>query len=115
ATSAVLLPVALAREPDSFGKVFSLGWPVWASLLTIALLSLALSMVLFLWVIDKIDVTQASLSIYLLPVFGVMISSFTLREAVTWELVAGGAMVVVSTFLVTIYEERKKAARAATA
>jgi drug/metabolite transporter (DMT)-like permease len=113
ATTAVLLPMALAREPESFRRVLELGWPVWASLLTIALFSLALSMVLFLWVIDRIDVTQASLSIYLLPVFGVIISAITLRESVTWELVAGGVMVFLSTFLVTIYEERKKAARAA--
>lgn len=113
ATSAVLLPLALAREPESFRRVLELGWPVWLSLLTIALFSLALSMVLFLWVIDRIDVTQASLSIYLLPVFGVLISAVTLRESVTWELVAGGVMVFLSTFLVTIYEERKKAARAA--
>jgi len=39
---------------------------VWASLLTIAILSLSVSMLLYFWVIEKIDVTQASLSIYLL-------------------------------------------------
>jgi drug/metabolite transporter (DMT)-like permease len=65
-------------------------------------------MVLFFWVIQRIEVTQASLSIYLLPVFGVLISSVALHEKITWQLVSGGLLVFVSTFLVTSYEERRK-------
>ena len=37
----------------------SLGFSIWASLLTIAILSLSVSMLLYFWVIEKIDVTQA--------------------------------------------------------
>lgn len=108
AASAVLAPIALLVErPDP--RVFAeIGRTGWTSILGIAIFSLSLSMVLFLWVIDRIDVTQASLSIYLLPVLGVVISSITLHEPVTWQLVAGAALVFASTFLVTIYEERKK-------
>jgi len=51
---------------------------------------------------------QASLSIYTLPVFGVLISAITLNERVTKPLVLGGGLVFLSTFLVTTYEERRK-------
>lgn len=113
AASAILAPVAILVDHPSAAGFRHLGWPAWSSLLTIAVFSISLSMLLFLWVIDKIDVTQASLSIYLLPVFGVLISAVTLGERLTWELVAGGALVFVSTFLVTIYEERQKNLRSA--
>ena len=80
----------------------------WTTLLTITLFSLSISMLLFFWVIDKIDVTQASLSIYLLPVFGVLLSTVFVGEKVTTQLVFGGLLVFTGTFLVTVYEGRKR-------
>jgi len=85
-----------------------LGIGVWASLLTIAIFSLSASMLLYFWVIEKIDVTQASLSIYLLPVFGVLLSTVVVREKITAHLIFGGLLVFSGTFLVTVYEERKR-------
>jgi drug/metabolite transporter (DMT)-like permease len=103
-----ILVLMLVLEPPSASQSLSLGSGVWASLLTIALLSLSVSMLLFFWVIDKIDVTQASLSIYLLPVFGVLLSTFFVSEKITTQLILGGVMVFAGTFLVTVYEERKR-------
>ena len=80
----------------------------WLNLLALAVFSLSTSMLLFFWVIQRIDVTQASLSIYLLPVFGVILSAITLHERITSQLAVGGSLVFISTFLVTIYEERTK-------
>lgn len=87
----------------------SLGLNVWLSLLAIAFLSLGASMMLYFWVIQRIDVMQASLSIYLLPVFGVLFSSLLLHEKITPQLLLGGALVFAGTFLVTVQEERQKA------
>ena len=70
-------------------------------------------MLLYFWVIEKIDVTQASLSIYLLPVFGVLLSTVIVRERITAPLVFGGLLVFAATFLVTVYEERKRMRNAA--
>jgi drug/metabolite transporter (DMT)-like permease len=75
----------------------------------IAIFSLTSAMVLFFWVIKRIDLTRASLSIYLLPVFGVLISTLTLKEKIRWELLAGGMLVFVGTFLATKYGERERA------
>ena len=103
-----LLILMLILEPLNLGQLLSLGLGVWTTLLTIALFSLSISMLLFFWVIDKIDVTQASLSIYLLPVFGVLLSTVFVGETITKQLVFGGLLVFTGTFLVTVYEERKR-------
>ena len=112
-TSLELLVLMLIFEPPSLSRWLSLEPGIWASLLTIALFSLSLSMLLFFWVIDKIDVTQASLSIYLLPVFGVLLSTVFLHEKITAQLVLGGLLVFAGTFLVTVYEERSRMRAAA--
>jgi drug/metabolite transporter (DMT)-like permease len=103
----------LLLERPSSAAFASLGVGVWASLLTMAILSLSVSMLLYFWVIEKIDVTQASLSIYLLPVFGVLLSTVVVRERITAPLVVGGLLVFAATFLVTVYEERKRMRNAA--
>jgi drug/metabolite transporter (DMT)-like permease len=91
----------LAREPGSWHQLDSAGFPVWLSLGMIAVFSLTSAMMLFFWVINRIDLTQAALSIYLLPVFGVLISTVILKEKMTWQLLTGGILVFVATFLAT--------------
>jgi drug/metabolite transporter (DMT)-like permease len=86
----------------------SLNLIVWATLLTIAILSLSVSTLLYFWVIERIDVTEASLSIYLLPVFGVLLSTVFVREKTTAQLVLVGLLVFAGTFLATVYEERRR-------
>ena len=103
----------LVFERPRMAALTSLGAGVWASLLTIAILSLSASMLLYFWVIERIDVTQASLSIYLLPVFGVLLSTVVVRERITAPLVFGGLLVFAATFLVTVYEERRRMRNAA--
>jgi drug/metabolite transporter (DMT)-like permease len=108
ATDAILMLLVLTLEPYSVRELAGIGLEAWLALLAIAVFSLAISMILFFWVIQRIEVTQASLSIYLLPVFGVLLSSITLHEKITPQLLAGGALVVASTFLVTSYEESRR-------
>ena len=104
----ILLVLILILEPPSLSTLISLGPRVWVSLVTIAIFSLSVSMALFFWVIERIDVTQASVSIYLLPVFGVFLSTIVVNEKVTPQLIGGGLLVFMGTFLITVYEERKK-------
>ena len=65
-------------------------------------------MVLFLNVLTRLDATQAALSNYLIPFFGVVIAGIVLHERLTGFMLAGGALVLASTLLVTVYEERQK-------
>jgi drug/metabolite transporter (DMT)-like permease len=107
-TDLELLILMLLFERPRIAEFVSLGLGVWASLLIIAILSLSFSTLLYFWVIDKIDVTQASLSIYLLPIFGVLLSTVIVKEKITPSLVFGGLLVFAGTFLVTVYEERTR-------
>jgi len=104
-----LIIALLAREPVSWQQLASAGFAVWLSLGMIAFLCLTSAMMLFFWVIKRIPLTQASLSIYLLPVFGVLISTVTLKEKIRWQLLAGGILVFLGAFLATKYGERQRA------
>jgi len=111
--SDVALFIAMvAREPVSWQQLASLAPAVWLSLATIGIFSMTIAMMLFFWVIERINLTQAALSIYLLPVFGVLISTVTLKEKIRWQLVAGGVLVFVGTLLATRYDEWRRARRA---
>ena len=76
----VLFAAMLVREPVSWQQLASLGSAVWLSLGIIAVFTLTIGMMLFFWVIERINLTQAALSLYLLPVFGVLISHPTARR-----------------------------------
>lgn len=97
----------LLFERTAFARLGSLEMNIWVSLLSIAIFSLSISMMLYFWVIQRIDVMQASLSIYLLPVFGVLFSALLLHERITTELLAGGVLVFAATFLIVVQEERQ--------
>jgi drug/metabolite transporter (DMT)-like permease len=68
-------------------------------------------MLLYFSVIQAVEVMRAALSIYLLPVFGLLFSAILLGEKVTTSLIVGGAMIFFSCFLVTVYEERQRIRR----
>jgi drug/metabolite transporter (DMT)-like permease len=81
---------------------------VWWSLILVAIFSLGVSMLLYFAVIQSVEVMQAALSVYLLPVFGLLFSAILLGEKLTPNLVAGGILIFISCFLVTVYEERQR-------
>jgi drug/metabolite transporter (DMT)-like permease len=106
AVVATLLPLAVALEPSGFGAAASFGGKAWLGLLLLAVLQYALSMVLFLNVLSRLDATQAALSNYLIPFFGLIIAWLVLGERLTPPTLTGGALVLASTLLITVYEDR---------
>ena len=61
-------------------------------------------MVLWMFLLKRLDVSQASISIYLLPFLGVLISAVTLKEKVTTTMAVGGLVTMAGTILVTATE-----------
>lgn len=110
AVVAVLLPFSLSVEPDGPARLASAGAQAWLGLLLLAFLQYLLSMVVFLTVLTRLDATQAALSNYLIPFFGVVLAGIALGERLSGPMLAGGALVLASTLLVTVYEERRSAA-----
>jgi len=109
AVFAVLLPITIYSEPGSFHDLPRFTTKVWIGLLLLALLQYFLSMVLFLNVLTRLDATQAGLSNYMIPFFGLIISAMVLGERLTTPMIVGGVLVLGSTLLITVYEERKRA------
>ena len=107
-TDLELLLLYAVTNPGDWRQLAHLGPSVWWSLVLIAVFSLGLSMLLYFSVIQAVEVMRAALSVYLLPVFGVLFSALLLAESLTPNLVAGGALIFVSCFLVTVYEEKQR-------
>jgi drug/metabolite transporter (DMT)-like permease len=101
-----MLPITVYSEPVSFLHLAHFSPAVWAALMVLAVLQYGLSMVLFLNVLSRLDATQAALSNYLIPFFGVLIAAALLGERLTRFMVLGGILVLGSTLLITVYEER---------
>ncbi len=106
AASAVLLPLALTLEPGSLGRLTSLSSRAWIGLVLLAVAQYWGSMLIFLAVLARLDATQAAISNYLIPFFGVVIAAVVLGERLTGAMVAGGLLVLASTLVVTVWEER---------
>lgn len=105
-----MLPITVDSEPASFHHLTHFKPAVWGALIFLAVLQYGLSMVLFLHVLSRLDATQAALSNYLIPFFGVLIAAIVLGEHLTRYMVVGGLLVLGSTLLVTVFEEKLKKA-----
>lgn len=103
-----MLPIALYVEPQGFRNLPNYDGIVWLGLAVLTLFQYFLSMVIFLNVLTRLEATQAGLANYLIPFFGVLIAGLVLHEKLTSFMVAGGILVLGSTLLVTVYEERQR-------
>ena len=98
------IPLLIWVEPFHWSGVAGYSRETWISLLVLSIVSWGLAMVLWMFVLRRIDVTQASISVYLLPFFGVLISAVVLHETVTGAMIAGGVITLVGTVLATVGE-----------
>jgi drug/metabolite transporter (DMT)-like permease len=103
-----LLMLEVVTDRQGWRRLGNLPLDIWWSLTLIAIFSLGVSMLLYFAVIQSVEVMRATLSVYLLPVFGVLFSAMLLEEKLTPNLVAGGVLIFVSCFLVTVYEEKQR-------
>jgi len=102
---AVLLPITIALEPEGFTHLLHYSGTVWFGLAVLAVFQYYLSMVIFLNVLARLDATQAALSNYLIPFFGVLIAAVVLHERLTGFMIAGGLLALASTLLITVWDD----------
>ncbi|MGH2510998.1 MAG: DMT family transporter, partial [Ktedonobacteraceae bacterium] len=103
--SCMFLAFVTGEHPFSHLSTYS--FSTWGGILILGGLSWGLAMVLWMWVLKRLDVSQISVSIYLLPLFGVILSAFTLHEHLTTLQIGGGITILVATFLTSEYESRR--------
>lgn len=105
---AFLLPITLYAEPGAFHQIAAYTAKTWLGIALLAVFQYCLSMVIFLSVLTRLDATQASLSNYMIPFFGLVIAALVLHEKLTVFMILGGILVLLSTLLITVYEEHQK-------
>jgi len=113
AMTVVMTPLTLIKEPDVFHRIPHFTGQTWIGLFLLTFFHNFLSMVLFLKALKKLDAIQAALSIYLVTFFGVPIAAIWLGERLTLAGIVGGVLVLGSTLLITLWEQRTAASRAA--
>lgn len=92
----------LLEQPMSIRRIAGFHWQTWCCLILLSLLVYGLSMVLFLEVLTRRALAPVSISIYLMTVFGVLISTTTLHEPITARLAGGAALVFFGTILANV-------------
>lgn len=100
----VSVPLLIWAEPLSWSAVRGYTAATWLSVFVLSVFSWGLAMVLWMFVLRRIDVTQASVSIYLLPFLGVLMSALTLHERITVSMLIGGAMTLAGALIITVAE-----------
>ncbi len=113
ASFVILTPLVLVKEPEVFRRIPQFTGQTWIGMILLTFFHNFLSMVLFLKALKKLDAIQAALSIYLVTFFGVPIAALWLGERLTLVGIAGGVLVLASTLLITLWEQKPAASAAA--
>lgn len=98
------IPLLIWVEPFSFRSFGRFDWRSWAAFAFLALFMYGASMLLFFKALQHLDVTTASTSLYLVPVFGVLLAAFLLGERLNLTELVGAGIVLLSTILVMRYD-----------
>jgi drug/metabolite transporter (DMT)-like permease len=91
-------------EPFSASRLATYSVRTWTGLSLLGGVAWGLAMVLWLFVLTRLDVSQASISVYLLPFFGVVVAAVSLHEQITLPMIVGGTITLAGTILVVSKE-----------
>jgi drug/metabolite transporter (DMT)-like permease len=98
------IPLLIWVEPFHPRSLLSFDAKSIAAFLFLAFFMYGASMLLFFKALQHLDVTTASTSLYLVPVFGVLLAVSLLGERLSLVALVGAAIVLISTVLVVRYD-----------
>lgn len=96
--------VSLLTDAEPFYRTAAYSGRMWAGLAVLGMLSWGLATWLWIVMLGRLELVQISVSVYMLPVFGVLASALTLHEHVIVPQMVGGAVVLLSAYLSTLPE-----------
>ena len=102
----MLTPLVLYYEPEMFAKVPSFTGKTWLGMASLTLFHNFLSMLLFFKVLKYLDATQVALSNYMITFLALPISTIFLGETLKVPAIIGGVLVLISTLILTIVDNR---------
>jgi drug/metabolite transporter (DMT)-like permease len=82
----------------------------WFALAVLGFLSWGVAMILWMWVLSRLEVGQISTSIYLLPIFGLLLSILTVHDRITMSQILGGLLTVSGTVALTCFDRASSGA-----
>jgi drug/metabolite transporter (DMT)-like permease len=100
------IPLLIWAEPFNYTSFMESGTVALLGILELSIIVYGVSMLLFFYVLKRMDVTQAVLGNYLLPFFIALLGILLLNERITLLMVLGGSLILISTLMVTVYEEK---------
>lgn len=101
ASGVITLPFVVAYFP-----AHTVSWQAWGSLLTIALFSTALAMIVFYKLIQQIGPTKTTVVTLLIPVFAILLGVVLLDEQLTAIMFLGAVIVLCGTSL-TLFAKKQ--------
>jgi len=101
----VLMFFTLYLEGASLQHFLDFKVSLWLGIFAIGFVNV-FAMLMYLSVMTRLDATQAGLSNYLIPVFGVIVAAFMLHERLSKAMFLGGILVLTSTLLITVYDRQ---------
>lgn len=105
ALACAVISVALEKHP--FYVLAGYSAKTWVAIAVLGLLVWGLAMVLWMWVLNRVDVGQVSTSIYLLPLFGLVLSVVSVHDRLTLSQIVGGALTFAGTATLTLFESNR--------
>ena len=98
------IPLLIWVEPVDWSAFGRFDWKCWMAFAFLALFMYGASMILFFHVLQHLEVTVASASLYLVPVFGVVMAALFLGERLGAAALLGTAITLVATILIMKYD-----------
>jgi drug/metabolite transporter (DMT)-like permease len=98
------VPLLIWAEPFHFNNLTDLDWKSWTAFAFLSLFMYGASMLLFFKALQHLDVTTASASLYLVPVFGVFLARVLLGERLYPLALVGTGIVLIATLMVVKYD-----------
>ena len=103
----LLTPLVLYYEPGMFAKIPSFTTQTWIGMGSLTLFHNFLSMLIFFRALKYLDATQVALSNYLITLLGLPIAAIWLGERLSSMAIAGGLLVLFSTLILTILDNKR--------
>ena len=98
--------ISMVFESKPFYHITGYSRETWLAIAVLGMLSWGVAMILWMWVLKRLEVGQIATSIYLLPLFGLILSVLTVHDRITLPQILGGVLTVVGTAILTLFEGR---------
>ena len=98
------IPLLIWVEPFQPAVFATFDWRSWTAFAFLAFFMYGASMLLFFAALQHLDVTAASASLYLVPVFGVALAVLLVGERLNTSMVLGAGIVLAATILIMKYD-----------